>query len=260
MLSQLRRHFFSKQVYLFDLDGTLYLGKSVIPGARKLVSYLREQKKQIYFFTNNSSRSENDYVSKLRKLGFGAKASEVVMSTHSLIHFLKARRMKRVFLLGTPAMKKMLSRNSFVFESRPQIAIVGFDKTLTYEKLQKATRLIESGVPYVVTHPDLYCPTDKGREPDCGSIARMIELVTEVKPLAVLGKPHPLMMQIALDRCRAPKKDIILIGDRLSTDIEMAKAQGVQSLLVLSGETTRRMLSRSKVQPTYVVGSVQDLL
>jgi glycerol 3-phosphatase-2 len=260
MLSQLRRHFFSKRVYLFDLDGTLYLGKSVIPGARKLVSQLRQQKKQIYFFTNNSSRSDHDYVVKLNKLGFAAKASEIVMSTHSLIHFLKVRKMKRVFLLGTPAMKKMLARQAFVFTARPQVVVVAFDKTLTYEKLQQATRLIQSGIPYVVTHPDLYCPTDKGREPDCGAIAQLIELVTEVKPLVVLGKPHPLMMKIAADRCRAPKKDMILIGDRLSTDIQMAKAQGIHSLLVLSGETTRRMLSRSKVQPTYVVGSVRDLM
>ncbi len=260
MFSPLRRHFFSKRVYLFDLDGTLYLGKSVIPGALKLISKLRQEKKQIYFFTNNSSRSENDYVVKLNKLGFGAKASEIVMSTHSLIRFLRLRRMKRIFLLGTPAMKKMLLRKSFSFSARPQVVVVGFDKTLTYKKLQEATRLIESGIPYVVTHPDLYCPTDKGREPDCGAIAQMIELVTEVKPIAVLGKPHRLMMKEAQARCRAPRRDMILIGDRLSTDIQMADTQGIESLLVLSGETTRRMLSRSKVQPTHVVGSVQDLL
>lgn len=260
MLQRIRRLFFSKQVYFFDLDGTLYLGSRKIPGALKLVTELRSQRKRVFFFTNNSSRSEKEYERKLNKLGFKVRAHEIVMSTHSLMRFLKMKKFKRLYVLGTPAMKKMLASSGFKLTEKPQAVVIGFDKTLDYAKLQAATRLIERGVPYVVAHPDLFCPTDRGREPDCGAIALMVEAVTNVPPLAVLGKPHPLMMRVAFDRCRAPKKDMILIGDRISTDIEMARSEGIQSILVLSGETTRRMLKSSAVKPTYVVGSVHDLL
>ena len=260
MLQRIRRSFFSKKVYLFDLDGTLYLGGRTISGALSLVDELRVRNKKIFFFTNNSSRSEKEYEKKLKKLGFKVGPQEIVMSTHSLMKFLRMKNFKRLYVLGTPAMKKMLSSSGFDLTSKPQVVVIGFDKTLTYAKLQMATRLIEAGVPYIVTHPDLFCPTDKGREPDCGAIAMLIKAVTDVSPLVTLGKPHGLMMQVAFDRCRAPKKDMILIGDRLSTDIQMARSAGIQSVLVLSGETTRRLLKSSAVKPTYVVGSVRDLL
>jgi len=260
---KIRIAFFSKQVFLFDLDGTLYLGSKILPGARELLSKLRAENKSIYFFTNNSSRSENEYVEKLKKMGFEVKPEEVIMSTHSLIWFLNLKKMQQVFLLGTPAMEQMLKNSGIQNVSTgegAQAVVVGFDKTLTYEKLKRACELIESGVPYIVTHPDLYCPTDKGREPDCGSFAAVLRLVTETDPIAVLGKPHSSMIEEVLRRSGASKKSMILTGDRLSTDILMARRAGIESLLVLSGETTKQKLRASRAKPRFVLDSVADLI
>jgi len=253
--------FKNKKLILFDLDGTLYLGAKIIPGAVPLVRKLRAAGKKIFFYTNNSSRSENDYLRKLNKMGFCAKRGEIIMSTHSLIRYLKKKRWKRIFLLGTPSMKRMLSAAKIrSVVSRPQVVVIGFDKTLTYAKLEKASKLVERGTPYILTHPDIFCPTDNGREPDCGSIGSVIELVTNRKPAAVLGKPHPLMVKEVAERTYCRRDQMLLVGDRLSTDIQMGKNFGIQTVLVLSGETKRKDLKKSKLKPNLVISSVANLV
>jgi NagD protein len=259
-MSSLRSLLRSKKVIIFDLDGTLYLGKKVIPGARALVHKLESEKKWIFYLTNNSSRSESDYIRKLRLMGFPCRKGQVRMSTHLLIWALKKRRWRKLFLLGTPAMKRMLAESGLHVSSKPQVVVVGFDKTLTYLKLEKACRLVQSGVPYVVTHPDLFCPTDRGPEPDCGSFAKVIEVVTHKKPSMILGKPHPLMLRGIQEEGRFRRGQMILVGDRLSTDIQMAKNFGIDSLLVLSGETKRKDLLKSQIKRMNIASSVRDLL
>jgi len=259
--SNFSKKFSSKEIFLFDLDGTLYLGPKVLPGAKALVKRLHQLNKKVFYFTNNSSRSEADYVRKLRKMGFPCNVSQVVMSTHSLIRGLKSKKMKRVYCLGTPAMKAMLKKSRIIHTSvKPQAVVVGFDKTLTYFKLLFASRLIDSGLPYFVTHPDYFCPTDQGPEPDCGSIALLLEKACRRKPLAVYGKPHPWMIEEVIRRQKCSRSKMILIGDRLQTDILMAKASKIQSLLVLSGETKLRDLKNSKVRPDFVLSSVSNIL
>jgi HAD superfamily hydrolase (TIGR01450 family) len=250
-----------KKVFLFDLDGTLYLGKRLLPAARELIEELRLRKKKLYFFTNNSSRSEKDYYQKLKKLGFDPKPNEVIMSTHTLILELKKRRLSRVFLLGTPAMMKMLRAHGISHTLKnPSAVVVGFDKTLTYKKLEMACRLVEKNKPYLVTHPDLFCPTDEGPEPDCGSFAAVIELVTKKKPARVLGKPNPLMVKIAKQRSHARNSEMILIGDRLQTDIRMGSGAGIDTIMVLTGDSKIKDLKGSKVRPKFIVPSVKDIL
>lgn len=252
--------FFSKKAFLFDLDGTLYLGSRALKGAHELLERLEREEKDIFYFTNNSSRSEADYVTKLKRIGFRAKKDQIVMSTHTLIRFLKSKKWRSVFLLGTPAMKKMLKQNQIRSSSASvKAVVVGFDKTLTYEKLKRACELIEAGIPYIVTHPDLYCPTDKGREPDCGAFAKVLEAVTEKKPLVVLGKPHRLMIEEVRRRKPYRVSEMVLIGDRLMTDIAMAKSAGIDSLLVLSGETTAAKARKSRLKATFTAKSVADL-
>ncbi len=255
-----RNFFWSKKVFLFDLDGTLYLGKKLIPGAIDLIARLKSEGKRFFYFTNNSSRSVDDYVSKMRGMGFPCELDQVAMSTHLLISELKRRKLTKIFLLGTPAMEEMLNRNEILQSDEPQVVVVGFDKTLTYAKLERACRLVEAGLSYIVTHPDLFCPTEEGPEPDCGAFAKVIELVTKKKPLAVYGKPHPLMLREIQKRGPFLKRDMILVGDRLMTDIEMGKNFGIDTILVLSGETKARDLNPTQKKRLKIANSVADLL
>lgn len=257
----IRKLFWAKKVILFDLDGTLYLGKKVLPRARELVWRLRTENKSFFYLTNNSSRSDRDYVKKLSGMGFPVKKDQIVMSTHLLISELKKKKWQKIFLLGTPAMRQMLQRAGIRHVSkRPQAVVVGFDKTLTYAKLEKACRFISTGVPYVVTHPDLYCPTDIGPEPDCGAMAKLIELVTKKNPVDVFGKPHRLMLSEVTKRKAMRKREMILVGDRLSTDIQMAKTFRIDSILVLSGETLSRDVKGLRLKSCNILPSVADLL
>ena len=260
-LKKLKQMFYSKKQYLFDLDGTLYLGKQLIPGAQDLILNLREQKKDLFFFTNNSSRSEGEYLKKLNGFGLRASLNEIVMSTHTLIRALREKRIHRVFLLGTSQMRRMLQKAGILHQSsRVQAVVVGFDKTLTYEKLLQASRLIASGTPYYVTHPDYFCPTDLGPEPDCGSMALLLEKTTGKKAKAVFGKPSVRMILEVQKRKACPKKKMILVGDRIMTDLEMAARAKIDFLLTLTGDSSRKDLVKISRRPRGVIRSVADLL
>lgn len=253
----------SKTLFLFDLDGTLYLGDRPLDRAQDLIALLRSHGKRVCFFTNNSSRSDVDYVRKLKAMGFGCQSQEVVMSTHSLVSFLKAKSFGRSFVLGTKKMKKMLRQQGIAIEpaaKRAQVIVVGFDKELTYERLKQACFAISAGLPYVVTHPDWFCPTEQGPEPDCGALALLIEQTTGKKPLEVLGKPSIWMIRELKSRFRFKPKDAVLIGDRLSTDILMANQAGIDSVLVLSGDSSRSDLGRKgSPKPSFVIKDVAQL-
>lgn len=260
-MKRLHKWFYSKEVYFFDLDGTLYLGSRVLPGAKDLLSKLRRENKKLFFFTNNSSRSHREYVRKLGQMGFQVKTQEIIMSTHSLIHYLQERSIREVFLLGTPAMRRMLQSAQIHHRARrAKAVVVGFDKTLDYRKLDQATKLLSQGLPMIVTHPDLFCPTEKGPEPDCGSIAKLLEAASGVKPSVVLGKPHPSMLSWVKKRLKLSSSKMLVVGDRIHTDIAMAEKMGMDSLLVLSGDSDRSDLKASEHSPTFVAESVQDLL
>lgn len=247
----------SKKAFLFDLDGTLYLGDQVLPGARELITKLRAENKKILFLSNNSSRSEGDYLKKLTKMGFQPKPKEILISTRVLIHELKSKKIRRVFLLGTPAMKRLLQSDQIkVTEKKPQMVIVGFDKTLTYAKLWKASQFISKGIPYGVTHPDYFCPHPKGPEPDCGAIAILLERTTKKTPRFVLGKPHPKVIQTASKILSVARRDMVVFGDRLSTDIQMAFDAKITSVFVLSGDNSKKDLKKFKARPTVIAKSL----
>jgi NagD protein len=254
------KKFFNKKLFLFDLDGTLYLGPKRLPGAKELVDELRGMGRSLFFFTNNSSKSKGDYFTKLRGMALAQSRDEIILSTEVLIRYLREKDLRRVFLLGTPAMHRMLKVAGISHDIKnPQAVVVGYDRTLTFEKLRQAARWLSHGKKFIVTHPDLFCPTPEGPEPDCGAFAEALSLTTKRKPDIVLGKPHPRMIQEVLRRVKVKKSDIVLVGDRLSTDIAMANAAGIDSVLVLSGDSKRGDLKTSQFRPSLVVDSVKTL-
>lgn len=258
---RIRNWFYKHDIFLFDLDGTLYLGKRLLPGSVALVKRLRAMGRRVYFFTNNSSKSHRDYFKKLKKFGLAQSPDEVVLSTEVLIQYLVRKKWRRVFLLGTPAMKKMLREAKIDPSAKnPQAVVVGFDKSLTYKKLHQAALFLARGLPFVVTHPDYFCPTEEGPEPDCGSIALALAATTQREPTIVLGKPHPAMIEEVKRRSRLPRARYVLVGDRLQTDVAMARASKISSLMVLSGDSQKHEVSRARFKPHFVTSSVKDLL
>lgn len=232
----------SKKLYIFDQDGTIYLGGRVFPAAVKFINYLRESGKRVLFFTNNASHSPDFYFDKLTRLGFSPARSEILTAGDVTVQFLLRRRNgKTVYLVGTSELYGQFrdAGVNLVDESaeRADIVVTSFDTTLTYKKLEAACRFIRGGAEYICTHPDYNCPTETGFIPDSGAIAALVTASTGVEP-TYLGKPYAATIDMIGEITGLPREDMCIFGDRLYTDIALGKRHGVTSVLVLSGETT----------------------
>ena len=256
-----RDRFAQLEGFLIDLDGTTYIGNSVIVGAPMFVKTLQNLGKRYLFLTNNSSESANSYVQKLNHLGIDAQRGDVLTSGDATAMYLEQTGYLRLFVLGTPSFENELKELGFVLTPEsPDCVVLGFDKTLCYRKLEIATLLIRKGVPFVATHPDKVCPTDYGYIPDCGAMTALLSTATDVDPL-VIGKPQPLMAQMALRRLNLGAKNVAIIGDRLYTDIKMGCDTGLMTVLVLSGETTSESVQLAvEISPDVVVESLAALI
>lgn len=249
------------RAFLLDMDGTVYLGERAFPEAFVLMEVLKRTGRRHLWLTNNSSQAAADWAAKLCRMGFDAAEEQVYTSTEAtLAYLLRQRPRPRVFPVGTKPFERTLERGGCVLTATdPEFVVVGFDQTLTYEKLRQACLFIRAGVPFVASHPDKVCPTEEGCIPDCGAICACITEATGVKP-KVLGKPYPEMVEGALARLGAKPAEVAMVGDRLYTDIRMARDAGIVGVLVLSGEARTEDLDRSEVQPDYVFNSVGDLV
>lgn len=238
--------------FLVDLDGTTYLGGRAIEGALEFFAQLDAMGCPYLFVTNNSSTSGDVYVQKLRRLGVPAADGQVLTSGEATAMFLRRIGHRRLFVLGTPALEQEMTHAGFALVSAaPDCVVLGFDTTLTYAKLEAAARFIAAGVPFVATHPDLVCPTETGYVPDCGSMIALLQAATGVPPV-VVGKPEPLLAEMALVKLGLAAGTLAVVGDRLYTDVAMARRAGALSLLVLSGETSQAMVDASAEKPDLV--------
>lgn len=249
------------ELFLLDMDGTIYLGERVFPGAVELIDLLRSSGKSYIYLTNNSSRSGADYVERLRSMGFPCESENVFTSGMATAMYLNENYPgKPVYTVGTRAfMKELESYGVRLVEEGAELLVVGFDTELIYEKLYRAVRLLREGVPFIAANPDWVCPMpDDEVMPDCGSICALLTAATGVEP-TFIGKPERRMIDIISAKTGVPNENICCVGDRLYTDIAVAKSAGAVSVCLLSGETDEAMLSESQFQPDYVMKDIKEL-
>lgn len=248
------------QCFLFDMDGTIYLGDRLLPGALDFLRELDEKGMPYYFLTNNSSKSRSDYVKKLARLGLKTPAEKIFSSGEATAIYLKKRGGgKRIFLVGTPSLEKEFVGHGFqLVQDNPDYAVLGFDTTLTYEKLRKLCDFATEGIPYIATHPDITCPTETGFIPDIGAMMALVETSTGRKPDVIVGKPHSPIVEAIVEKTGYRVDQLAMVGDRLYTDIAMG-ATGITTILVLTGETKETNIASTKQQPDYVVKNIREL-
>ena len=249
-----------KAVFL-DLDGTIYLGDSLIHGALDFLGRLEERGIKRYFLSNNSSKSVEQYVEKLRDLGIDADKDEVLLSTHDLISWLSKKEVTSTFLVGTEGMRSMLEEEGIETSSeQPEFVVLGYDTEISYEKLATASIHLHEGVQLVASHPDMVCPSPRGGLPDTGAYMSLFKATTGVGPVHVCGKPNKGMILHKVDDLGLKPSECCMVGDRLYTDIEMADRAGVYGILVLSGEASVDDVEEGELRPSLVVDSVAELL
>jgi len=249
------------------MDGTIYSGGTLFPGTLAFLTLLNELGIGHTFLTNNSSKSTRDHIAQLNQMGIAASADQLYTSTQATIEYLQVNHpdMRRLFLLGTPSLGEEIEAAGFTLTrddaaDPPEAVVIGFDTTLTFSRLCRAAYWIKAGKPFIATHPDRVCPTD---EPtvlvDCGSICAALERATSRTPNAVLGKPDPCMIRGILRQNALSPDQIAIVGDRLYTDMAMARQAGALGVLVLTGEATAAEVSHAKSPPDLVVKSLGEL-
>ncbi|MBQ8431414.1 MAG: HAD-IIA family hydrolase [Clostridia bacterium] len=255
----------AKKLYIFDMDGTIYLGGIVFDYAIRFIEKLRNSGRRVLFFTNNASHTSEFYREKLERLGFSPRADEVMTSGDVTLEFLRRHRAgKSVYLIGTDELvAEFRARGIPLVDEGAKscdIVVSSFDTTLTYEKLNAACRLIRGGAEYLSTHPDYNCPIENGFLPDSGAIAAFITASTGVPP-TYFGKPYRETVEMIEEATGIDRAEMCIFGDRLYTDIALGKKHGVLSVLVLSGETTKADLEAASEdeRPDLTFGSLADV-
>lgn len=250
--------------YIFDLDGTVYLGDALLPTAGETIRRLRALGKRTLFLSNNPTKTRATYVEKMAKLGLPTPEDDIVNSSMVMVSFLKATLPKaRLFVVGEAALMQDLRDAGFTLVDQAKdtdAVIASFDRTFEYRKLQVSFDAIRAGARFFATNGDRYCPVPGGGEPDCAAIIAAIEACTDTKCEAVVGKPSRHTIDAILGLVKLPAGDCIMIGDRLETDVKMGNDAGMASALTMTGATTREMLARSPITPSYVIDGLVDLL
>lgn len=253
------------KLFLFDMDGTLYLGDRLYDFTKELLDEIKASGGKYMFMTNNSSKSVIDYIKKLDKLGIKAEYDDFITSSQATAYYLeKHHKGARLYVCGTESLKAELVRGGFEITEdldKVDLIVMGFDTELTFKKLHDVSYLLltRKDIPYIATNPDYVCPTEFGSVPDCGSVCDMLYNVSKRRPLFI-GKPEPLMPILAMDKTGYKKEETAVIGDRIYTDIKSGLNAGVLSILVMSGETTYEILEASDEKPHIVLESAKEIL
>ena len=254
----------NKKLFLLDMDGTLYLDDNLFEGTIDFLNHVKSIGGKYLFVTNNSSKSTDVYVSKLKKLGIYAEENDFLTSTDATIIYLQNKFPGRKFYaMGTASFVKQLREAGINVVTEIEDGILGLvisnDQELTFKKLEDACKLLLNDIEYIATNPDWVCPTAFGYVPDCGSFAEMLFRATGKKP-RFIGKPRPEMLTLAMEKFGYSKEESVMIGDRVYTDIASGYNAGIDTIFVLSGEGTLEDAENTNTKPTYIFKGIQEVL
>jgi len=255
-----KKKLLKKKLYIFDQDGTIYINFHLIEGAKDLIEFLNKKDKKIVFISNNSSISTSTYKKNLTELlKMEITKDHIYNSTLATTQYLKSKNISKVYALGTKDfIDEICSYDIKIDDKKPEMIVVAFDTTLTYDKLKKACLFIRSGIEYIATHPDKVCPTKEGFIPDTGSFISLIETATDVKPKDIIGKPNPNLINFLLEKMNLKPQEAIIFGDRLYTDIKMGKHCNLTTALVLSGESKIKDIKKYEIEPDFVFTNLKE--
>lgn len=256
----------NKRLFLFDMDGTLYLDDKIFDGTMDILRHIRENGGKSVFVTNNSSKSVDGYVEKMARLGIETTKDDFMTSAQATgFHLKKHHKGGKIYVFGTQALFEML-RDEYALPVTRELEeditclLIAYDTELTFQKMEDASRLLlgKPELTYLATNPDKVCPRDFGYVPDCGALAQSLWYATARRP-EVIGKPEPAMALLAMERFGFPPEETVLLGDRVYTDIRCGISAGIDSVLVLSGESTMETVEQAEVKPTMILRDVREL-
>ncbi|MEF2243936.1 HAD-IIA family hydrolase [Paenibacillus sp. IITD108] len=250
-------------VFFIDLDGTLMKGQELIPGADEFINYLNKNEIPYFLLSNNSSYSKLELIRKMKTFGMEVDERKIILSTDGLIAYLLDEGALKTYTIGTNAMIDYLESNNIETDAEtPDFVVLGYDTELNYQKIKKASKFLNQGIPMLATHFDVNCPTPDGPIPDIGSFINMFSTALGVSPYKIFGKPNIEMLSFKLEQFAQnhPARTPVVIGDRLYTDMEMARRLNIDFICVLSGEASREEIDKLDYFPNLTVKSVKEIL
>lgn len=256
-----------KKLVIFDMDGTLYLGSKLIPGTKELFDYLNQKDIHYIFFTNNSSHDLDFYFHKMKGFDIPCNLSDNFLSSSEItINYCLEHNYKKLFVIGNKSLKSKFAKHFEIVEryienTNVDAVVAAFSTELIYDELKGACLYLQTkDIPFLATNQDYRCPIEDGLYiPDCGGMCEWIRLTTG-KSALTMGKPNPVVIDYFLKKYDLKKEDILLVGDRLYTDILIGVNANVETVCVLSGESSKEDIAKSEYKPTYVLNSVKELI
>ena len=251
-----------KRLFLLDMDGTIYLDDELFDGTIDFLNHVKKIGGRYIFLTNNSSKSVDKYIEKLSSLGIKATPDDFLTSTNATVMWLTNKNYKKIYAFGTASFREQLTAAGLpvteTLSDDIDCLCVGFDTELTFRKLEDACILLGRDVDFVATNPDWVCPTWYGYVPDCGSVCEMLYRATGKRPYFI-GKPQPDMALMAMKKTGFSKKETVIFGDRLYTDIACGVSAGISTVFVLSGEGTLDDLKKSDAKPEFIYSNIREI-
>lgn len=247
--------------FMLDMDGTFYLGEQLFPWSLKFIDTLNNLGIDYLFLTNNSSKNRQLYAEKISRMGLPITEEKVLTSGEATAMYVEQKYPRaKLFVVGTPALQEEFTHRGYNLDAQnPDVVVLGFDTSLTYDKLWNLCDFARAGLPFIATHPDINCPTETGFMPDIGAMLALVKSSTGREPDIIVGKPNRMIAEAAAKKLNLPLQNLAMIGDRLYTDIALGHTSGITSILVLSGETKREDIPASPFQPDYTFANLGEI-